>query len=244
MVVPHVELWLLAFARAVPVVALHPVFGGGATPRAVKVAVAAALATAAAGAGPRDVAPLGMPALATAALVELVAGAAIGFVGQIVFGVVEAAGRLADDARGANVARLFAPQLEAASSPLGQLELNASIAIFWGAGLHLGLVTATLAPTPPAPVRLEAIVSAAAALSRAGLAIAGPAAFACVLADALMGLVNRAAPQANVFSLALPVKLAAAVLVTAVGYSERVDQWMRLWSAHDVWIGAAPGPSG
>jgi hypothetical protein len=48
MVTPSLELWLLGFARAIPVVVLHPIFGGSSTPRAVKLAVAAALAAVAA----------------------------------------------------------------------------------------------------------------------------------------------------------------------------------------------------
>lgn len=239
MVTLQLDLWLLGFARVLPVVALHPVFGGGATPRGVKLVVAAALAGIAAPPS-RDAGPHASPfEFACAIAVQLAAGAAIGVVGQAVFGVIEAAGRLVDDARGANVARLFAPQLEAAASPLGQLELNAAIAVYWGAGLHAGLVAALAAPAASSAdlgASLESVCAAAGTLARAGLAIAGPAIVACVLVDVLMGVVNRASPAANVFSLALPLKLAAAAFVTAVGLPGRGAAWADLWSRHDAWL--------
>jgi type III secretion protein T len=152
-----------------------------------------------------------------------------------------------DDARGANVARLFAPQLDAAASPLGQLELNAAIAVYWGAGLHAGVVSALAAPvdvSATSGLELDAVCAAAGTLARAGLGIAGPAVVACVLVDALMGIVNRASPAANVFSLALPIKLAAAAFVTAVGLPGRGAAWAELWSRHDEWLRSAASLGG
>ena len=245
MVASSVDLWLVGFARALPVVALHPIFGGSATPRIVKVAVAAALASVAA---PTEAAPLASTLeLAVSVGWALASGAAVGVVGQAVFGTIEAAGRLVDDARGANVARLFAPQLDAAASPLGQLELSAAIAVYWGAGLHAGLVVALAAPPIATSVEghgLEAVCLAAGALARAGLAIAGPAVLACVVVDLLMAVVNRASPASSVFSLGLPLKLGAAVLVTAAGLPGRGTAWAELWARHDAWLRAAASLGG
>ena len=246
MVVPSFECWLLGVARALPVVALHPVFGAGATPRQVKLLVAAALAMAAAASGHAagSVGSLGL--LAASVMRELAAGAVIGAIGLAVFGTIESAGRLVDDARGANVASLYSPQLESGASPLGQLVLSASLAVYWGLGLHVGLVEAVVAPfdsisTTPAgaPLDLAALCAAAGELSRAGLALAGSAVVACVLVDALAGVVNRSAPGANVFALALPLKLAAACLVTAIGMPAHVRRLSEIWSEHDAWIRSA-----
>jgi flagellar biosynthetic protein FliR len=245
MVVNSFECWLLGVARALPVVALHPVFGAGATPRQVKLLVAAALAMAATPSG-HAAGSVGSLLFAVAVIRELAAGVVIGAIGLAVFGAIESAGRLVDDARGANVASLYAPQLESGASPLGQLELSASLAVYWGLGLHAGLVEAVVtrldpvAATPPAAsLDLAALCAAGGELSRAGLALAGSAVVACVLVDALAGVVNRSAPGANVFALALPLKLAAACLVTAIGMPAHVRRWSEMWSAHDAWIRAA-----
>lgn len=238
-------VWLFAFCRVVGVVALHPVFGGRAVPRTVTVAVSAAFATALVAAGRPVARELAGRELAIAVVCELAIGAGIGLLGSAVFGTIEAAGRFVDDARGANVARLYAPLLESPSSPLGQLELAASLAVFWGAGLHRALVAALLETCSAAPlgggvpshaVDLERFLAVASTLASAGLDIAGPAVVACTLVDVLMGTVNRSAPQANVFVLGLPVKLAAALAVTAVGMNARLGIWAQLWSHEIYWI--------
>jgi flagellar biosynthetic protein FliR len=226
------DAWLLAFCRVAPAVALHPLFGGRTAPRVVAVGTSAALAAAVASARP-DAAVFTLAAAARQAL----AGAAVGLVGQAVFGTIEAAGRFVDDARGANVARLYAPQLESTASPLGRLELLAALAITWGLGLHAPLVRALAGGIEPAPglPPLDALLEMATRLARAGLALAGPAVAACVVVDVLMGLVNRASPHANVFLLGQPAKLAAAVLVTALGTPARVGTWVELVRADAAW---------
>ncbi len=237
-----IESWLLAFCRMAPIVALHPVFGGRSVPRFVTIATAAALTCA--------VSPIGLSTngATDAAFLwfctrEVAIGATIGVIGQAVFGVIEAAGRFVDDSRGANLAHLYAPQIEAVASPLGQIELAAALAVFWGLGLHAPMVRAVAASfetlpagaTPLVPA-LEPMLDITTTLARAGLSLAGPAAATCVLVDLAMGLVNRSAPTANVFLLSQPLKLSAAVLVTALGMPVRVETWGELWRAHEAWI--------
>ena len=53
------EAFLLAFGRTLPVVAMHPVFGGRAVPRSVLVGVAAALSVAVLGASGTTTRPAG-----------------------------------------------------------------------------------------------------------------------------------------------------------------------------------------
>lgn len=237
-----IETWLFAFCRIAPIVALHPVFGGRSVPRFVTIATAAALACA--------FAPVGLSTNGSAdgaflwiCAGEVAIGATIGTLGQAVFGVIEAAGRFVDDARGANLAHLYAPQIEAVASPLGQFELGAALAVFWGLDLHAPMLRGFAASfdtlpagTLPAGPALDPILEIATVLARAGLALAGPAAATCVLVDIAMGLVNRSAPTANVFLLSQPLKLTAAVLVTALGMPARVETWGELWHAHGAWI--------
>lgn len=240
------ESWLLVFTRIAPIVALHPVFGGRATPSIVKASVACVLATVfwsdRAVASPQG--PLLVNAVTQAAI-----GLAVAAVGIAVFGAIEAAGRFVDDARGANAARLFAPHLEASTSPLGALDAAASLALFWSAGLHSAFIesisssfdTLPIGARPAGPIAdraafLTFTVDAIGALCRAGLAMAGPAAAATVTVDAFFGLVNRSSPQAPVFSLSLPVKLVAALAVTALAVPGRAGQWADAFRLHDGWI--------
>lgn len=246
MVAAGVDSWLLVFARVAPVVALHPVFGGRATPSVVKASVAAALATALwANGAPASPARMG----ATAVLTEAAIGLAVAAVGLSVFGAIEAAGRLVDDARGANSARLFAPHLESATSPLGALDATAALALFWAVGHHAVLLGALAASFESVPIGgwpagplgdrealLAMTLEMVGSLARAGLAMAGPAAAATVTVDAVLGLVGRTSPQANVFAMSMPLKLAAALAVTALSMQGRAVQWGETWTLHDGWI--------
>jgi flagellar biosynthetic protein FliR len=245
------DTWLAVFARVAPVVALHPVFGGRATPTVVKASVAAALATAlwANGSAANQV-RVGM----TSILSEAAIGLAVAVVGIAVFGAIEAAGRMVDDSRGANSARLFAPQLESATSPLGALDATASLALFWAVGHHailLGALSASFESVPfgswPAgplsdrEALLALTLEMVGSLARAGLAMAGPAAAATVTVDGVLGLIGRTSPQANVFSMSMPLKLAAALAVSALSMQGRAVQWGEVWALHDSWIRSMVG---
>jgi flagellar biosynthetic protein FliR len=231
--------FLVAFARIAPIVALHPVFGGRTVPRPVAAGLAAALALSASAGG--QVSLTGVPLVAALAR-EVVAGTAIGLVGVAVFGAIEAAGRLVDDARGAGFAALYDPLVEAPTSPIGQLDLHAAVALFWSLGLHAGLFSAIAADVELAGAGAPALERAAAlagTLARAGLALGGPAAASCVAVDLLVGFAARSAPNASLLPIGLTVKLLAALLVTALAMPERARVWGELWVEHLRWIGAA-----
>ena len=245
MVVDGIDTWLAVFARVAPVVALHPIFGGRATPSVVKASVAAVLATALWSNGVAT----GTAATGLAILSEAAIGMAVAVVGIAVFGTIETAGRLVDDARGANSARLFAPHLESATSPLGAFDATAALALFWAVGHHGVLLAALAASFETMPIGqwpmgsldnrdafLAMTIDAIGALARAGLAMAGPAVAATVTVDAVLGLIGRSSPQTNVFSLSLPAKLTAAIAVTALSMPGRAVQWGDVWFLHDGWI--------
>lgn len=253
MVAEAVDGWLAVFMRLAPVVALHPIFGGRATPAVVKASVAAAFATAIwIVVPPGRLAPVGPLGLVR----ECALGTSVAVIGLAVFGTIELAGRFVDDARGANTARIFAPHLESATSPLGALDASASLALFWSIGHHAVLLSALTASFETVPAGawpggpaacpadwLSGTLDVLAALARAGMAMAGPAVAATVAADLLLGFVSRSSPQANVFTLGLPVKLAAALVVTALAAPGRVARWGETWSLHDGWIRTLLGGS-
>lgn len=241
------DAFLLAFARAAGVVALHPVFGGRSLPRPVAAGIAAALAFALM---PETAGPIRLP-LALLLAKEAAVGAALGVLGQLAFGAIQAAARLADDARGAGAAQVYAPQTESFPSPLAALDLQLAVALFWTAGLHATLIAALAESYRAVPVGaiprpdgggLAVFLEAAGRLARAAVAVAAPAVAACALADALFGLVNRSAPQANVFFLSLASKLLVALLLTAATLPGRVQAWSGIWSLERAtWAGFMGG---
>jgi flagellar biosynthesis protein FliR len=238
-VVSHVDLSLTllaagaVLARVAPVIWLAPFLGGRLVPTLVKTTLALALTVA--------IAPQLLPQVerlhqaaplvqAAVLLKEAAVGAALGFVVGLAFLAAEAAGRLADTARGANLAEVIEPQLGGRTSPLGDLHFQLALVLFLALGGHrlflLGL-GASYEALPlasfPAAAGLKGLALLAARLTAdvllLALTLAAPVVAALLLTDVTLGIVNRFVPSANVFFLAMPLKalIGIGVLVLSVG---------------------------
>src|SRR5919107_1722734 len=236
----------LAFARLLAFLVVVPFFGGAAVPGRGQGGAAAGLVvilfpSLAAGlkGGLLGFGPVGFIALLAK---EAFVGFTLGFVASLVFEAVQVAGRVIDFQRGSTMAELFAPQLQAQVSELGQFKLQLAIVIFLAIGAHhffigallrsFELIPATGFPhlqagwTPAA----EFITRLTGGVIGVGVQLAAPAMVALLLTDLFFGLVNRVAPQVNVFFLSLPVKMAvglAVVLIALPLYKDRYVHYFR-----------------
>lgn len=222
-----------ALARVVPAVWLAPLLGGRLAPATVKMGVSVALALAAAPwlATPARALAAAAPLLLLAVLLkEAMVGAAAGFVMGLVFQAAEATGRLMDIARGAGLAEVLVPQLGERSSPLGDLSFQLALVLFLALGghrLYLAALAASyqvlpLAHFPPATglSGLAALcLRLTADLLLLAVSLAAPVLVAGLLADLVLGAINRFLPQAPVFFVGMPLKAAAglALLAAAAG---------------------------
>jgi len=226
-------LVILSFARLVTFFSIVPFFGGAVISARVKVAVAAAFVIIlypSIAAIPENqtfsFGVLGFTALLTK---EILVGFTLGFIASLVFEAVQIAGRIVDYQRGAMTAELYAPSLETHVSELGQFKLWLAVVLFIAVGAHRLFIGALLrsyefipALTFPnftsarSPAAVELIAQLAAAVFSIGLQIAAPVIVALLLTDLLFGILNRTAPQINVFFLAMPVKMLIGVLIVLI----------------------------
>jgi type III secretion protein SpaR/YscT/HrcT len=220
-------------ARVAPTVFIAPFLGGRLVPALVKVGLSLGLAVALAPGLAAQAAGLkGAPPLLVAALLakEVMVGAALGFVVALVFWAAEAAGRLADTARGASLAEVLVPQLGTRSSPIGDLYFQLALVLFIALGGHrlfLAALGASYSALPlasfPRAEGLAAFAALAARLSAEllllAVALAAPVLAALFLADLTLGIMNRFVPQLQVFFVAMPAKalLGIVILVLAIG---------------------------
>lgn len=232
----------LAFARLLAFLVVVPFFGGAAVPARVKVATATAFVVIvypSLAAGLKGEAlgfgPVGFIGLLAK---EAFVGFTLGFVASLVFEAVQVAGRIIDFQRGSTLAELFAPQLQTRVSELGQFKLQLAIVIFLAIGAHhffigallrsFELIPATGFPhlqagwTPAA----EFITKLTGGVISVGVQLAAPAMVALLLTDLLFGLVNRVAPQINVFFLSLPVKMAVGLAIVLVSLPLFKDRYV------------------
>lgn len=227
-------LFGLCFARFISFIMIVPFFGGRVVPSQVKVAVATALVIitypALLAELPTDGSSLSFGVIGFVGLIakEVFVGFTLGFVASLVFEAVQVAGRIADFQRGSTMGELFAPQLQERVSELGQFKLQLAIVIFLTVGAHRFFISALVRSFEFIPAlkfpHIEAGWTPAAqfltvmtgSVLSIGIQIAVPIIITLLLTDLFFGLINRVAPQVNVFFLSMPVKMWLGIFVVAV----------------------------
>jgi flagellar biosynthesis protein FliR len=227
------ERWLWALgvgaARTVPIALLIPAFGGINVPPQVRMGLGLALSVVCL---PQIVTSMPSQGGTIFWMVlltrEILVGFTVGLVGSSVFRAAEGAGRLVDTLRGANMAEVISPVTEGRSSPLGDILLLLTTVIFLELGgighvvnamarsyeavpLDLGTTPASIA----AAARLMVITSAK--LLEATVALAAPAIVAMLMADLVLGMIARMAPQIPVYFVGMPLKAMGGVAIVLVG---------------------------
>ena len=214
------QLALLVAARIVPLVQLLPFLGGAVVPQPAKLGLSFALTI------------LLMPVLLTTGtfepiqdqflfaiclMKEAIVGLTLGLIGSLVFESARIAGQIIDQMRGQTMASVMVPQLEQQASVTGNFLYQFATAIFLAVGGHLLFLRALLktyetigpfdAPQIDAfPALLEWSARLTADAITLGVMLALPILVAIVLIDLLLGLLNKSAPQINVFFLGMPLK--------------------------------------
>ncbi len=237
-------LFGLLFARFLAFVNIVPFFGGQAVPAPVKVAMATALVIitfpAVVQEIPMDGKPLGFGPVGFVALIakEVFVGFTLGFVASIIFEAIVVAGRIIDFQRGATMGELFAPQVQRQVSMLAQFKLQLAIVVFLTIGAHRFFISALVKSFEFIPAtkfpQIEAgwtpaaefITVLTAQVLSIGVQLSVPAVLALLLTDLFFGLINRVAPQANVFFLSLPVKMAMGIFVVLLSIQIIVTQYI------------------
>jgi flagellar biosynthetic protein FliR len=205
-----------ALVRATAFLVTCPPFASSAIPFMAQTAIACGLAFAAITPLAPHIGALSTPALIEGIVIQVVVGSMIGFVVRLFVAAVQGAGTLADTFTGLNLPPAIDP-LDLEQVPLiGQLyQWVATILIFTtGADallvrgfLHSFAVIGTTIPAA-AVARTPAVLSADLVSFFAGaVEIAAPLVAVLVAAQLLLGLLAKASPQANVFSLGFPFQL-------------------------------------
>jgi flagellar biosynthetic protein FliR len=162
------------------------------------------------------------------AINQVLVGLMLGFCASFLFYAIESAGRIIDTQRGSNITDIIAPQTGERTSPTGQWLMMVSLMIFLVSGLHMAMLEGflqTFKVFPPTlglewlgdPLHASAehpeltgVIRAFAQMSGDSLLltlqIAAPAMITLMLTDVLLGIINRGAPQVNVFALSQVVK--------------------------------------
>jgi len=218
---------LLCTARIFAWTMVSPPFATSGLPKAIKPVLSVGLALAMTPTAATHVPAADVAALADSVFTNVVIGAALGFGTRLIFAAVEAAGSLIDLFGGFSLSFALDPLSQNNTSVFGRFYALLATTLIFASQAHLLIVAGFLRTFQTLP--LDGALSFS-ALSKnllpsvtsmfiAALQIAGPLIVVLFIADIAMGLLNRIAPQLNVFSLSFPLKILLTLGLVGFGFT-------------------------
>lgn len=206
--------FLLIMTRMVTVLTVAPPFRGSTMPARVRVAIAAAVGFLV---GPR-LAPdveveLEVLALFAAMVYQVVVGALLGFVVQLLLSIPLVAGSMIDGLSGLSASSLFDPMAATSATPAARLNQLLTSMVLVGTGGHLLIVRGVIRSFEAAPLsglRIDGLdqlmIEGAGQLLLAAVEIAFPLLVALLMTETVLALAARAAPRLNVMVVGFAIK--------------------------------------
>lgn len=235
-----VAVFVFSLLRYLPVVALPSLSPLGWAPPLVRMALLLALAwmTVLSLHSIEPAKHWGLPlGLVLAGLGELLIGMTFGLALLVPNAALHTAGWLVDMQAGLSAANLFNPNnAGSAESLMGHALMLASIVLFFTLDLHLLLFRGMVASTQWMPlgaldIRLEpeGLFGMLGSSFLLGLMVVAPVVLGLFCIDLGVAYVTRAMPQANVYFLVLPLKVAAGLALLALSLWFAVEGMGRLY---------------
>lgn len=212
-------------ARILAMISVAPLFGHRSVPVTVKVGLGLLLSVAVAPGLPAlpDVVPFSGDGLLLL-VQQMLIGFALGFAMRLVFAAVELTGELAALSMGLSFSTFFDPLSQSQASSISQFFGWLALMVFIAANLHLALLTTlaksfvalpiSAAPMGTGPFRL--LAGYGGQIFALGLQLALPIIAALLVTNLALGILNKAAPQLNLFGIGFPVTLGTGFLMISV----------------------------
>jgi flagellar biosynthetic protein FliR len=213
----------LALVRAAAWLFVSPPFNTRMIPTTVKAGVAAALALSVAPhiAGP-DI-PLDTGGFLGALVTQVLVGITLGMFTMILVNALQAAGALVDLFAGFSLAAIYDPINRSSVAIFGRFYELVAVTLLFTTNAYLLLVNGWFRSFKVVPAHGLSFADASNLLTKnlgqflvAAIEVAGPVLGCLFLAEVTLGLLSRAAPSLNVFSLAFPLRVVVALVVVAL----------------------------
>lgn len=155
---------------------------------------------------------------------EVIIGFMIGAIISIAFQIAQSAGAFIDTQRGSSMGQLFDPMLGGSSTTLGALFTKIITILFFVGGGFMAFMTFvyqsyvfwplfSFFPNFNTIELPKFILEAVDGLMKATVLIVAPISIVMFLTEFGLGMMNRFAPQLNVFSLSMPIKSGVAMFM-------------------------------
>ncbi len=220
----------LLMCRVLPVIIFSPFLGGEVVPTEVKIGLGVMLALVLFPLVSERITLIPISPLPFIAVLmkELFIGICIAFIVNLVFMAAQVAGNLIDTLGGTAMAQLHVPQIQQQASIFSSLKLQFAVVLFLtlnGHHLVIGALADSLLSIPldrfPAFTGgmwpfFETVIRVSADLFMVGVALAAPVLLATFLTDLSLGMINKVAPQIQVFFISMSIKPLVAVLMVLI----------------------------
>lgn len=218
----------LLLLRILPTIVLTPIIGGETSPTEVKLGLGLVIALVVFPGVSDQVGrlPINEPiTFLVLMLKELFVGYTIAFIVGRVFDAASAGGQLMDNMSGTNSAQIQVPSIGQAVSLYAALKLQIFITLFLTLDGHHLVIYAIGDSFSTIPLGdfprfshgvwpfFDLIMRVFGDLLRVALAISAPVLLATFLTDIALGMINRVAPQVQVFFVSMQIKPAVTVLI-------------------------------
>lgn len=169
-------------------------------------------------------------------LKEVFFGISIGFGVAILFYGLESAGQMIDNQRGMSIARVLIPQLGEQGSITGTFLFQLAIVLYLSMGGHRLFLTSFFKSFVTLPVlefpkagpglfpMMDLFIKISGEVLLIALQLAAPVIISIFVADIILGVANRVAPQINVWELGFNVKGYVGILMLFVSLTLIGDQ--------------------
>jgi flagellar biosynthetic protein FliR len=223
---PVIVAFLLATVRAAAWLTISPPFSSRAIPPRTKALLAAALALLVTPRLAAQAPALEIGPLASSAVQQVVLGVALGFLTQLVFAAVQAAGDLIDVFGGFSVAYAFDPLMQTGNSVFGKLYGMLATTLLFASGGHMMVMRGFMTTYDAVPLDQSLsmagldhfLTDGLTKMFLAALQIAGPLVAVLFLADVGLGLLTRVAPALNAFALGFPLKILLTLVLVGLAF--------------------------
>lgn len=213
----------LALVRATAWIFVSPPFNTRIVPTAVKTGLAAALALAAAPTLKDEHLSIATAPFMGALLANALVGIALGLLTLFLVSAIQTAGSIVDIFAGFSLAAVYDPISDHSAAIFGRFYQLVGATLLFVTNGHLVLVNGFFRSFDAIGPNGLAAGDVADVLTKnlgvffvASIEVAGPVIACLFLSELTLGLLARAAPSLNVFSLAFPLRIVVALLLVAL----------------------------
>lgn len=179
---------------------------------------------------------------------EVLIGAMIGLLAQLMFGAIQMAGQVMSYQMGMAIANVFDPSSSAQIAIVGQIAVVLAMLLWLAVGAHHAMLLSladsfTLFPIGHAwhMQGWDMLNDTAAALFSLSIRLSAPVLLLMLLAYAALGLLSRAVPQIQIFFVSFPLTISLGLIVFALslpafialiadtfrGYTQQIPLFLR-----------------